>query len=654
MSVHKVSAAPQPHGAPAATAGGGGAPPDPAGELEVFLRSLLAAQCTLIGAAAGVVVLAGTDARRGGVVSRYVAAADGAGDEIGPDAFGHPAFLRRLERAGLEAVERAAAGAALPPVESVTIAQAGIYEASGTHRLITAPLLADGRAEGATVLLVPVRRRLDAEDARERLVLSAARFEAFLWRQHSLAEAQQKAMLRQTLELLDTSQQGTSVESMGSLLCHELQRRFGCTRVSVGLAGHGPIRLAAVSGADEIDRKGAAVGALEAAMEECADQDTEIVYPPPAAMQADPAQRRVTRSHESLARRFGPAAVLSLPLRVEGDLVGVATLERDENDPFPAASLPLLRLIAEFIGPLLWTRRLADRGVMAVARDRALDAGTMLVGPRHTGAKLIGIVAILTLVVMALPLWPKHVWARAEVRPAAARSIPSPFVGYLKSVAVKTGQDVREGQVLATMDTSDLEMELAELEARRASLSAEHDEAQANGDLGKAATLRPQIAEAAARRAFIEDHIARAEVRSPVTGTVSRGDLESFIGARVEPTQMLFEVVTQENIATVKVDERDIRLVRPGQAGTLTTAALPGEPVRIVVERVNPTADAVQGANVYLAEARIESPPAWLRPGQTGRATLNVLRDDGKPQRTSALSMLLGPVVDELRMHWWW
>jgi multidrug resistance efflux pump len=292
--------------------------------------------------------------------------------------------------------------------------------------------------------------------------------------------------------------------------------------------------------------------------------------------------------------------------------------------------------------------------VLAVARDRALDAGAMLVGPRHTGAKLIGILAILALVVAALPLWPLRVSAKVDISPAAARNIPAPFAGYLKSVSAKPGEAVRAGQVLASMDTSDLEMERAEITARRASLATELDDAQSRGDLGKAATLRPQVAEADARLAFIEDHIRRADITSPVTGTVSRGDLESFIGARVEPTQMLFEVVTQENVATVKVDERDIRLVRPGQRGALTVAALPGQPVNIVVERVNPAAEAVQGANVYMVEARIEDPPAWLKPGQSGRAKLDVARDDGTPRRTSGLDMLLGPLVDEARMRWWW
>jgi len=55
------------------------------------------------------------------------------------------------------------------------------------------------------------------------LALSAAQFEAFLWRQQCMAEAQQKLMLRETLELLDTSQQGASAGTMGAIMCNELQ-----------------------------------------------------------------------------------------------------------------------------------------------------------------------------------------------------------------------------------------------------------------------------------------------------------------------------------------------------------------------------------------------------------------------------------------------
>ena len=92
---------------------------------------------------------------------------------------------------------------------------------------------------------------------------------------------------------------------MGRLMCHELARRFGCTRVSIGLIAHDRVRLTGVSGADSMDRKGAAIEAIEAAMEECADQDAEIHDPPPPGQEVDPAEHRVTRAPSSSRRGSG-------------------------------------------------------------------------------------------------------------------------------------------------------------------------------------------------------------------------------------------------------------------------------------------------------------------------------------------------------------
>ncbi len=492
-------------------------------------------------------------------------------------------------------------------------------------------------------------------DALRLLALSTAQFEAFLWRQQCMAEAQQKLMLRETLELLDTSQQGASAGTMGAIMCNELQRRFNCTRVSIGLVQRDFIRLAAVTGADEIDRNAPAVECLEEAMEECAAQDVEIVYPPPASAEADSAQRRVTRAHEDLSRKFGPAAVLSLPLRVEGDLVGVVVLEREARDPFPAGAVPLLRLVAETIGPALWTRRLADRGVLAVTRDRLLDLGTAIVGPRHTGAKLIGMLILLALIGTLIPV-PSRVSASAEVRATVTRTIVAPYTGYLASATVQPGDSVEEGQVLATMDTGDLTLEIAETQARYDSLSQQHDEALQRGDNGKARSFEAQQAEAGAHLDMLKDHLSRAQIRSPVTGLVGKGDLRQFVRAKVDPTQPLFEIVSREQRAIAYIEERDVERVHPPnpspQLGYLVSRSRPGAKVPVKLIRVNPAAEVVRGKNVYQAELELVGPleadaSEWLRPGMTGTIKL----DDGY---CPTLVTVLRPIVDELRMRMWW
>jgi multidrug efflux pump subunit AcrA (membrane-fusion protein) len=632
---------------PAQTEPQGGPPPqpEPLRELQVFLLGLLQSQCTLIGAAGGAVFVSTGGGRAPSLMVQHQAA-----DEAAPVLI--PAVLSRMEKLALEVCTPEAGNAVQGRMDMVALPRsASMYGEEARQRLIAAPLWADGRVEGACVLALKTRGGIAEAEALRLLMLSAAQFEAFLWRQQAMAEAKQKTMLRETLELLDKSQQGASAGTMGAIMCNELKRRFGCTRVSIGLVQRDFIRLAAVTGADEIDRNAAAVECLEEAMEECAAQDVEILYPPPASAEADPAQRRVTRAHEDLSRKFGPSAILSLPLRVEGDLVGVVVLEREASDLFPPAAVPLLRLVAETIGPALWTRRLADRGVLAVTRDRLLDLGMAIVGPRHTGAKLIGLLILLALIGMLIPV-PSRVTASAEVRATVTRTIVAPFTGYLASVSVQAGDAVTEGQVLAAMDTSDLELEIAETQAKYDSLAQQHDEATQRGDNGKARSLEAQMSESNAHLTMLRDHLARSQIRSPVTGLVGKGDLRQFVRAKVDPTQPLFEVVSREQRAIAFIDERDVQRVHEKQLGALVSRSQPGAKVPVRVTRINPAAEVVRGKNVYQAEVEFVGPleagsSEWLRPGMTGTVKLN----DGT---CPTLVSVLRPIMDELRMRLWW
>lgn len=620
-------------------------------ELERFLTELLRYQCSIVGGVAGIVFLTPSRARQGGLAATFVSDQD---DEIARE-------LRTVIAGG--GLERIASTAATSPngvIDSLPVrrAQPGMYGEDPRLPVVAVPLIAEGRSEGACAILFPARAPLDHESARQRLALTVARFESFLWRERALAEAEQRAMLRETLELLDRSFEGESAEATGSLICHEMKRRFACTRVAIGLIRRaGRIRLTAISGSDEIDRKSPAVGAIEAAMEECADQDAELIYPPPPEFESDPAHRRVTRAHASLSERFGPSSILSLPLRLEGDLVGVVTLERSPEDPFPPGSVPLVRLVSEFIGPAIWVRRLADRRIIAVTRDRLIDLGEAIVGPRYTGRKLLAALLGVLLIVASVPWVPDSISASAEVRARTARVIVPPFEGYLREVLVKPGQTVARGQLLAAMDTSLIEEEIQSYLAQRSGAEVERNDLAASGaNLARVRQLENEIewydAEIAARQKRIE----RAAIRAPIDGVISRGDIESLINARVDPTQILFEIIQDDNVAIARVDERDIPRVRHGQHGHLVTTAWPGKKIPVTVTRINPAAEAVDESNVYHVEVALDNPPKDLtvEPGMSGTVKLIPLTDSGRRRRTSLMNMIFGPIVDEIRLRMWW
>lgn len=659
MSSAQTSSPDRPLPATATKPGGTGAEsPSGAGPGDVheFLLHFVARRCTELGAVAGAIYFAGTESRRPGIAVSYIAGehpslAPGRGGLTAND-LADPALLARMERTGAAAVAELPSSRPATATEEVTLgASKAMYAAGATHRVLGVALIADGRTEGATVLVLPVAAPV--REASERVAVANAEFEAFLWRRQCMGETAQKIKLRETLELLDSAQQGHDADAMAAILCHELRRRFGCSRVSIGMLRQDRMRIIAISGADDLDKRGPAAEPIEAAMEECAGQDAEVQFPAPAESEQRPELRRVTRDHQELDRRFGPSCILSLPLRVEGDLAGVVTLERDKASPFPPGAVSLLRLAAEFFGPSLYTRRLADRSLWEVVRDKTLDFGSLLVGPRHTGAKLLAALVLLVLLLLAAVPIPDHITAKAEIRAARSRTVVPPFTGYLATVDVRTGDKVEPGTLLATMDTTDLNLELAKARAQRSTLESQRDEAQAKGEVFKVRGFEAEISEADAQIAELQDKLGRARITAPISGIVSRGDLDPYIGARIDPSQPLLEIVTPDRIAVVSVSERDAHRVQKGMTGTLATRALPGRKLAITVLDINPSAEVVDGANVYLAEVSIAAEGAthgsapWLSPGMSGNARLR----DGW---TTGLVSLARPLVDELRLRTWW
>ncbi len=64
-------------------------------------------------------------------------------------------------------------------------------------------------------------------------------------------------------------------------LCNELASRWKAERVGVGYLRGRYVRLQALSHTEKITRQMQLVQDIESAMEECLDQDLEILFPPP-------------------------------------------------------------------------------------------------------------------------------------------------------------------------------------------------------------------------------------------------------------------------------------------------------------------------------------------------------------------------------------
>ena len=456
-------------------------------------------------------------------------------------------------------------------------------------------------------------------------------------------------------------------------LCNELASRHGAHRVSLGwVHGRSTVKVAAMSRTERVNRRMKLVQDLEAAMDECHDQDVEVVSPAPPQVPV------VSRDHRAMVQAHGSTSLMSLPLRHGQEVVAILTVEWDQPPPpppeapegsppdgsrlgsagepadperaptSPAGAPTRLRMVAELATPLLVQLHHRDRWAGAKAKDSSGRLFGMAVGTEHTWVKLAAVGLLAGVLWLVLGTGTDHVKSSFVVEAVQRQLVTAPFAGYLEAVHVGPGDAVEaDGTVLAELDTSELRLEAAELRAQEVAYRKRAEVARGESDMGEVQAASAEAAAVAARRELVELQIAQASLRSPLGGLVMSGDLTKQLGKPVQEGETLFEVAPVERLrAELFVPEDRAGEVAPGMAGELATTTYPDQRVGFVVRHVEPLARVEGGRNVFVAEVELDHQPAWLRPGMTGAARL----DAGE---ASHLWLWTRDAVNWLRMKLW-
>jgi len=248
-----------------------------------------------------------------------------------------------------------------------------------------------------------------------------------------------------------------------------------------------------------------------------------------------------------------------------------------------------------------------------------------VIGPRHLKLKL-GLVLLVGLAAfLAMATGTHRVSAPATVESRVQRVVAAPRDGYLAQAQVRAGDVVRAGDLMARLDTDELDLERVRLESEREQVRKEYAEAFVTHDRARARILKAQERQVDARVALLDAQLARSRMLAPFDGVVMEGDLSQTLGAAVERGQTLFRLAPlDDQRIIVEVDERDVAALRPGQAGELRLTAIAGETLPIVVERVTPMSTAEDGRNFFRVESRLEQRDDGLRPGMQGVARIAI------------------------------
>ncbi|MBU0916128.1 MAG: GAF domain-containing protein [Gammaproteobacteria bacterium] len=211
---------------------------------------------------------------------------------------------------------------------------------------------------------------------------------------------------------------------------------LGCRRVALGWRVDGRVRVVGLSHGAQLAEH-PVLGGVAEAMHEAMGQGLTLCVPRVADGSV-----RITLAQRALIKREGVAAVLTVPLAQDGEVLGALLCERDDGRFTPIDNIamedvartvaPLLRLLHE--GELSWRQRWQRSWRAWVAAD---DPRTRRL--RQAG---LGIAGLMLVALMAVPL-PHRVQANARVEGAEQRGLTAPLDAYLRQLHVRPGDFIK-------------------------------------------------------------------------------------------------------------------------------------------------------------------------------------------------------------------
>ncbi|TYB81074.1 efflux RND transporter periplasmic adaptor subunit [Maritimibacter fusiformis] len=254
------------------------------------------------------------------------------------------------------------------------------------------------------------------------------------------------------------------------------------------------------------------------------------------------------------------------------------------------------------------------------------------------------------------------VTATGTIEPTNLVEISSELSGTMKDVLVDFNDTVTAGQVLAQLDMTQLEAQLAVQTASHAMAQAQVASAEASlleatlnydtvkqlGDRGITTLANQTAAEAGLARARAalasananldlaqaqleaqQAELAKACICSPINGMVLRRNVdEGQIVAAALSAPVLFTIAEDLTKMELHVDvsEADIGRIEPGDDATFRVDAYDEQSFPAVISMVRFAAETIDGLVTYKAILSIENEDLLLRPGMTATADIIVAK----------------------------
>ncbi len=233
-----------------------------------------------------------------------------------------------------------------------------------------------------------------------------------------------------------------------------------------------------------------------------------------------------------------------------------------------------------------------------------------------------------------------------EVRPLAEAAIHARANGYVRRWLADIGARVEKDQVLAELDTPEVERDLAQARAELAQAEAARALAEITArrwtEMLGAKTVSPQeadekkadltlkkaVVEAADAKVHrLEETLGFGKITAPFAGTITVRTLDVGQLVTAATGRELFRIVQADKLRVfVRVPQNYARAVAQGQTAELSFSELPGRTFEGKVVRTSGTLDS--SSRTLLTELEVENAKGELLPGSFAQVRLSEARPD--------------------------
>ena len=504
----------------------------------------------------------------------------------------------------------------IPPTDPI----ATEYPPYPVKSILAVPLVEDEAAIGALVVANKRGRHPEFSPEDEELLFDVSRQAVRALRTARQHEAEKKveeldallAVSREITATLDLDKvMGTVVNATSALIPYE--------RCAIGVFEKGRLRLGAVSGAKEIDRKDPNVRRLDDLLNWIFLSGTDVAVTETEDGEITAERPETVEKFRVIFGETGLKSFFGVVLKDEEGKLGALGFESTTPLAFDEETRDLLAILVNQATVAIRNAQLYRQVSLAGFLQPLLEKGRKLqaIPLRRRQAWGLGVAAAVLLLIV-VP-WRIRVEGPVRLLPARRATVTAGVDGVVKEVLRREGDRVEAGDVVATLKDEAYRATLAEAAAALAIAESDIARHTQQGDAAAMFEARSRRDEQRARRALAEEQLSKTQLRAPAAGILVTPHIEQRVGqALSRGAEFAIIADTARVTAEVAVPESEAALVHTKQAVALKMNPFPNRVFRGSVDRLGAELRQEGEASFVIVEAGVENPDGLLKAGMLG------------------------------------